>query len=104
MYALSQQRNQAAVIHSTVNQKYSTISYWKAIYQKVVSLLLFGITNVLDVIHDHHHQKSHDMIVKFLHYSSHTVQIQVDKGTPTYVRHTHKRVSCYIQFQKAPSK
>lgn len=50
----------AALIHSTVNQKYNTISYWKAIYQEVVSLLLRGITNVLDVIHDHHHQKSHD--------------------------------------------
>jgi len=50
----------AALIHSTVNQKYNTISYWKAIYQEVVSLLLRGITNVLDVIHDHHHQKSHN--------------------------------------------
>lgn len=56
-------RDPAALIHSTVNQKYNTIIYWKAIYQEVVSLLLRGITNVLDVIHDHHHQKSHDKLL-----------------------------------------
>jgi len=51
-------------IYPTVNQRYSTISYWKAIYQEVVvSLLLLGMTKYTRrVTHDHHHQKSHDMI------------------------------------------
>lgn len=71
--------NPAALIHSTVNQRYSTISYWKAqSIQEVVSLLLLGITNVLDVIYTTITTKnSHDMIVKI--FTLLVTQTQVNK-------------------------